>query len=170
MKPDRQLVYGVALAVALLLAVVQWIVLPVAGYRASLAQNIVQAEQSLARVAALAEEHAVLSAKARKAGPQGKAGQAGQTLFALLENLAAKGQLRQNIEFIRPSVRQGSGGARQDVVEMRLNGVGLDQLVAYLEAVRASGRGVFVERMNLRSHEKRPLDVDLVFTAQRRAP
>ncbi len=170
MMPDRQLVLGAALAAALLLAVVQWIVLPVAGYRESLARNIAQAEQSLTRVAALAEDGAALAAKGRKAGPQGRQPQAGQTLFALLESLAAKGQLRQNIEFIRPSVRQDSGGARQDVVEMRLNGVGLDQLVSYLEAVRASGRGVLVERLNLRSHDKRPLDVDLVFTAQRRAP
>lgn len=169
---DRQLVLGAALVVALLVAVVQWIVLPVADYRESLGREIAQAEQSLARVTALGAEYADLSAKARRSGggKSGQAGQAGQTLFALLENLAAREKLRPSIEFIRPSVRQGAGNVRHDVVEMRLNGVGLDQLVSYLEAVKASGRGVLVERMNLRSHDKRPMDVDLVFSALRQTP
>lgn len=171
MKPNRQLVLGAALVAALIIAVIQWAVLPVARYRETLGRSIVQAQQSLAIVVAQGQEYAELASKARggQAAKTGK-GKAEQTLFALLENLAAKGQLRANIEYIRPSVRQGAGGSRHDVVEMRLNGVGLNQLVAYLEAVQATSRGIGVERLNMRSHEKRPLDVDLVFSALRKTP
>jgi general secretion pathway protein M len=172
MKPDRQLLLGAALAVALLVAVIQWIVLPVARYRESLGRSIVQAQQDLSLVAAQGQEYAELAANASRNGRPANAGKGKpeQTLFALLENLATQRQLRANIEYIRPSVRQGADGSRHDVVEMRLNGVGLNQLVPYLEAVQATGRGIGVERMNMRSHEKRPLDVDLVFSAPRKTP
>ena len=172
MMPDRQLLLGAALAVALLTAVIQWVVLPVADYRETLGRNIAQARQELSVVAERGREYAELAAKApRNARPANAAkGKPEQTLFALLESLAAQKQLRANIEYIRPSVRQGTGGERHDVVEMRLNGVGLNQLVPYLEAVQATGRGIGVERLNMRSHEKRPLDVDLVFSALRKAP
>lgn len=171
MRPNRQLVLAMALVAALGVAVIQWVVLPVARYRETLGRNIVQAQQSLATAAAQGQEYAELAARARdgRAAAVGK-GKAEQTLFALLENLAAREQLRAKIEYIRPSVRQAAGGSRHDVVEMRLNGVGLNQLVAYLEAVQATGRGIGVERLNMRSHEKRPLDVDLVFSALRKKP
>jgi len=162
MMPDRRLVLGAALAVALLVAVVQWIVLPVSAYRKSLGRDIASAEQALTRTTDLGEEYKALAAQTRSAG---QVARPNQTLFALLESLAARGQLRGNIEFIRPSLRQGSGGMRHDVVEMRLNQVGLEQLVAFLESVDTAGRGIVVERLNLRAHDKRPLDVDLVFTA-----
>lgn len=161
MNLDRQTLLGGLLAVALVFAVAEWIVSPVLDYRRSLQDDIQSASQALGDVRMLGTQYARLSQQLKDVEAGGKAE---QTLFALLENKAAQSGLRGRIDSMRPSVRQDLGGFRKDVVEMRLTSVPLGQFVNYLVTVENAGRGVRVERLNLRAHDKRPLDADLVFT------
>ena len=160
MNRDRRLVMIAVLAVLLLFAAINWIVLPIGDYRHELAAEAAETARELGDLQRLVRHHEQLVSQA---GAVRKGAVRAQTLFSLLENTATRLELRRNIEFMRPSERTAEGGASDEVVEMRLAGVPLDKLVAYLEAVAAAGQGVRVDRLNMRSNEKRPLDVDLVF-------
>jgi general secretion pathway protein M len=157
----RTLILGGVLALCLVFAVWSWLVSPLLEHRATLSRDIAAAETDLVSLTRLGAEYKRLSKTAKTTQRPRRAA----TLFALLDSTAARQRLRQNIESLRPSTRTNDAGTREEIVEMRISGVPLDQFVKYLAAVEGSGMDIRVDRLNLRSHETKPLDADVVFAA-----
>ena len=164
MPEQRTLIMWGALGVVLVVAIWMWVISPVMGYRARLAGNIDSGSRTLQSLTTLSAEYKTLAERAgRRSTPrQG-------TLFALLEETAAKENVRSNIEFMRPSARQAEG-RRDELVEMRLAGVPLARFMAFLAAAEGAAATVHVERMNIKTNPNKPLDVDLLFSAPRNEP
>jgi cytosine/adenosine deaminase-related metal-dependent hydrolase len=151
---DRRTLLYAALAVALALAAGQWLALPLWRAAQGLDREMAAAEAQLAEARRL-----VAGIGRMRAAP---ATASASSLFARLEQLADREALRPRIESMRPSVREVQG-RREEVVELRLAGVGLERFTAFLAAVEASGARV--ERLNLRASENKPLDAEVLVSA-----
>lgn len=88
------------------------------------------------------------------------------TLYSFLNSVTEKAKIgRDRIAYMRPSTIEKKGSPlKVDVVEMKLNGVTLKQLVNYLHMVETSGNNVFVKRASISKSgaNKGVLDVTLL--------
>lgn len=152
---NRQQILFLAVALCLVLAVWQWGLVPALSYRQELADryalNVKRLDEllSLQKRLQAAREHG-----ADKGGLRKKS--AGFTLFSFLEELASLAEVKENIEYMKPSTKNVSEGVRQDLVQMRLEEIRLAKLTKFVESVEYSGEGVFFERMTIRSSSDNP--------------
>ncbi len=88
------------------------------------------------------------------------------TLYSFLNSVSEKAQISRNsIAYMRPSTIEKKGSPfKVDVVEMKLSGVTLKQLMNYLHMVETSGNNVFVKRASISNSGKKKgfLDVTLL--------
>lgn len=70
------------------------------------------------------------------------------TLFAFLEKLAVKTRVDGNIDYMKPSSSMDKISKTElSIVEMKLKGIKLSQLISYLYLVETSKNVVFVKRL-----------------------
>lgn len=87
------------------------------------------------------------------------------TLYSFINNAAAKAKIKNNIVYMKPKkIEQKGSAVKVDVVEMKVAGVTLKQLVNYLQMVEKSGNQVFVKRTAISNSSKKKgyLDVTLL--------
>ncbi|NCC24598.1 MAG: hypothetical protein EOM25_05255 [Deltaproteobacteria bacterium] len=155
-----------ALAVVILgFAVWEWAISPWLAHRDGALRKRGVARERLMELEALATEYEVLRGLV---GTTLSDSASDANLFGLVESLSASQGLRQNLEFMRPSRRSLDGGGQEETVEMRLVGIGLEQLVPLLHKIENAPGGVSVGRLAVRAVPSRNflLDVDLLVTAQ----
>jgi hypothetical protein len=90
------------------------------------------------------------------------------TLFGFLEALANGDGLRGQIEFMRPSVKALNETFQEEQVEMRLNGVGMKSLLAFLYHIETAAEQIRVKRLTMRPQQRNPalLEVNLVLVTR----
>jgi hypothetical protein len=81
-----------------------------------------------------------------------------------MESLASRDGLKNQIEYMRPSVKSLSEVHQQEQVEMRLNGVTIANLVPYLYHIEAAPERVRINRLTIKPQQKNPslLEVNMV--------
>ena len=74
----------------------------------------------------------------------------GFTLFAFLEAMAVKAKLNAHIDYMKPSsVADKQSEFYLSLVEMKLKGIKLSQLISFLYLVEMSGNSVFINRLSI---------------------
>ncbi|MCF8037767.1 MAG: hypothetical protein K9K64_14910 [Desulfohalobiaceae bacterium] len=152
---NRQQILYIAVAVCLVLAGWQWGLVPALNYRQDLVDRYDLNAKRLDELLSLQKR---LQA-AREKGDQGSGldkKEAGFTLFSFLEQLASRADVKENIEYMKPSTKSVSEGLRQEMVQMRLEEIRLAKLSQFLESVEYSGKGVFFESLTIRSSGDNP--------------
>jgi general secretion pathway protein M len=151
-------------AVVFVLAVSQWLVRPLMNRRDRLVANIEKTELRLKELTQL--EHTYYQVKADNAQVEQSMSRRKRdfTLFAFLENLAGKDGLKEQIEFMRPSVKALSDTHQEEQVEMRLDGVSLGRLVPYLYHIETATEKVQIKRLTIKPQQRNRalLEVNLV--------
>ena len=84
------------------------------------------------------------------------------SLFSFLEQAAAGAQLKDRVVYLKPSRKQGRGAYREEVVEMKLQGIGIGQLVTLLEAVEGPDHLLAVRRCVLQRGKDREEGLDVI--------
>lgn len=156
---DRQTAMVLLLAGCVAVALYTWVVQPLYRSTAALEKRIPDAMVQLEEVRALARQ--------AKGAPRAAAVLPGQeqTLFSKLESVSAARKLTDKIVFMRPSQRQSADGQPTEVVQMRLKEVPLAKLVDFLAEMESRWGNVVTEQLQVRAHDSKPPDVDLVFAA-----
>jgi general secretion pathway protein M len=86
----------------------------------------------------------------------------GFTLFSYLEKAAGEIQVKDHIEYMKPSSSKGSGPYEESMVEMKLNGINTDQLVKYLYEIEQPEDLIFVKRISISDNKKQEGYLDSV--------
>ncbi len=143
---------GLALAVG----IVFWVIMP-------LADGITTRKERLAHTLRVEAEAIQLADSLRQAQsqPAGPTRPAGFTIFSFVENAATKEGVKSHVEFMRPANRDLGGGRRETAVNLRLSGLSMQQLLAFLQRLETAGQGVHVRQLILRPSPKGGLDADL---------
>ena len=165
MTKDRQRqILWVAAGLVLFFAVIQWFIRPILNYREKLDSRIELSEQRLGQLAGLEQTYRQVLAENAKVAENLSGRQKDFTLFAFLEALASRDGLKDQIEYMRPSVKTLSDTHQEEQVEMRLNGVTLAKLVPYLYHIETAPEQVAIKRMTIRPQQRNKslLEVSLV--------
>jgi len=164
---EKRLLLGAA-AAALLVAVGVGGVRPLLGARQRLDLDIATSERRLQELLELEQAYRGLSAENASLKDVLAKRQHDFTLFGFLEALANRDGLRGQIEFMRPSVKALNETFQEEQVEMRLNGVSMRSLIAYLYHIESAPERVRVKRLTMRPQQRNPelLEVNLVLVTR----
>jgi len=86
----------------------------------------------------------------------------GFTLFSFLEQEAAHSDIKGRIEYMKPSSSQGTGPYNESMVEMKLEGITLKQLVEYLYRIESPEDAISIQRISIKENKKKSGYIDAV--------
>ena len=153
-------VAGVAL---LLFILFQFILFPLSDKRSRLKKNLASRERAAVEMQTMQEQYKALSKQSSSIATQLSKREAGFSLFTFLEKHAADSKVKENIAYMKPSEATDNELFKQSLVEMKLQGVGLKQVVQFLELVESPEHLVGIEKIAIQENtkEKATLDVTL---------
>lgn len=165
----RKLLVGIGSAVGAVGLVLLLVILPVTGYQQNLAKELRAADSQKVGLLVLERRYEAAKEAQARYSKEFRTRDPNFTLFAFMENLAARDQVRPNIEFIRPSVKKLDDNRQEEIVDLRLSDLALDKLTTYLYHIETAPEVVKVKRFILRTHKDKALDVDLVLSTLTKA-
>ncbi|MCP4682625.1 MAG: hypothetical protein GY864_09855 [Desulfobacterales bacterium] len=142
----------------------QFLIFPFFEKKERIRKGIITKELALKEIVILNADYNAL-----KRGPQrirnilaGR--QTGFTLFSFLERAGNEAGIKDHIKYLKPSVSQGTG-YKESLVEMKLEGITLQQLVKYLYLVESPGEVIFIKRLSVKENKKLDGYLDAVLQA-----
>jgi general secretion pathway protein M len=72
------------------------------------------------------------------------------TLFSFLESAAGDAEVKAHIKYMKPSDSQDAGPYKESMVEMKLEGITLKQLVGYLYRIESPENAISVKRISVK--------------------
>ena len=140
----------------------QFLVFPLFEENARLSRTISTRQLELDQIRLLQTEYRQTAEKAERAKRHLKTRKRGFTLFSFLETLAGKTGVKSQISYMKPSsTTQKDSPYRLSMVEMKLNGITMPQLLAYLHGIETSRDMIAIKRLSISRGEKQ---VDLINT------
>lgn len=79
----------------------------------------------------------------------------GVTLFSFLEKEAQKADIKGHIKYMKPSVLQSNGPYKESMVEMKLEGITLKQLVEYIYRIESPRNAIVIKRISIKENKKK---------------
>ncbi|MCP4694383.1 MAG: type II secretion system protein M [Desulfobacterales bacterium] len=137
-------------AVVCLFLIVQFVAGPVVEKRNRLRKDVQAKTGMLADMASLISEYESLQKRGEsaRAGLSGR--DAGFSLFTFIDRLADKTNVKQRIAYMKPStVSRDEGRISVSMVEMKLQGVTLDQLTPFLYKIETSKNRLTIPRISI---------------------
>ena len=77
----------------------------------------------------------------------------GFALFSFLERAAGKADVKDNIKYMKPSTSQGTGPYKESMVEIKLEGITLKQLVRFLYRVESPEDVTGIRRISIKENK-----------------
>jgi general secretion pathway protein M len=141
---------------ALVLGLYLWVAVPLAEGLDARKRRLVEAGRSLDEAKRLAGQISALGqVGAAEPVPEGF------SLFSLVEGVATREGVKGHVEFMRPANRDLGGGRRELAVDLRLTGLAMNQLLAFVQQVESPERGIRIRQCILQPSAKGGIDADL---------
>jgi len=86
----------------------------------------------------------------------------GFTLFSFLEQEAANSDIKGHIKYMKPSTSQGPDPYKESMVEMKLEGITMNQLVGYLYRIESPKDAISIKRISIKENKKETGYIDAV--------
>ena len=152
-KREKYLVSFAACAIGMFL-LLQFLIFPFFEERKRIQRGIRAREEGLEEIVRLRAEYQVY-----KKGFQGikqilARREKGFTLFSFLEKTAGEAELKGHIKYMKPSSSQGTGPHKESMVEMKLEGITLNQLVGYLYRIESPENIISIKRISIKENKK----------------
>lgn len=152
-RREKYYVYAVAVSIGIFLFF-QFLIFPFFDARARVKRGVKAKEIGLREMIQLSSEYQ----RYRKES-QGieqilaKRTRSGFTLFSYLEKAAGEAEVKSHIKYMKPSTSTGSGPNKESLVEMKLDGITLEQLIGYLYRVESPDKLVIVKRISIQENK-----------------
>ncbi|MCX5851771.1 MAG: type II secretion system protein GspM [Deltaproteobacteria bacterium] len=130
--------------------ILHFIIFPLIDAKAGVARAIRTQEKALQEIIALREEYRGLEIDSGAIRKAVASRPKDFTLFSFLEQEAGQAGLKSNIQYMKPSAVNDAGPYKQSMVEMKLEGITLTQLVDYLALVESPEYLLGVKRLSVR--------------------
>jgi general secretion pathway protein M len=152
-RREKYLVSLAGCSIALLI-LFHFFILPFFAKKEDLKEGVKNKEVALEEIIMMSAEY-----KARKKSYQGlqellARREKGVTLFSFLEKAADKAEIKGHIKYMKPSVSEGTGGYKESMVEMKLEGITLKQLVGYLYRIESPENVISIKRISIKENKK----------------
>ncbi len=147
-KRDKFLVWLTACAVGIFF-LLQFMVFPIFEKKSFLERGVKIKEAALGEMLKLRNEYETYKKNSHGIQDILKQRNRGFTLFSFLEKAAGDAGVKSHIKYMKPSASRGTGPFNEAMVEMKLEGVTLQQLVDYLYRVQSPENAVTVKRLSI---------------------
>ena len=84
------------------------------------------------------------------------------TLFSFLERAAGEAKVKENIKYMKPSTGKGTGPYKESLIEMKLEGVTIEQLVGYLYRIEKPEDLIIIKRISINDNKKEESHLDSI--------
>jgi general secretion pathway protein M len=145
-REKRTLIAGGLAIVALLVYLV--VVSPYLAAMENLDRRITKKAEELGEVLALQKEYFRLKEKTNLLEGMVRS-TSGFSLLSFLENVATKNGIKKQIAYMKPLTAPANERYRESSVEMKLEGLTLEQLVDYLYQIERSPQPIRIKRLNI---------------------
>jgi general secretion pathway protein M len=146
----EKLIVAAAACVIVLFGLVQLVVVPVFDKRDRMRTTLRAKTVELQEMLQLQSEYNSLTQRSAKAKARFDRRSSGFTLFSFLDKLAGEAGVKDRITYMKPSKTvQKSNAYKLSRVEMKLEGITLEQLTTYLYGVETSENMVSVNKISI---------------------
>ena len=146
------LAIGTAAILFFLLA--QFLILPLMDERKRLRRGIETRQQSLVEMRELQIRFQELQVHAEGLRDRFAVRPPDFSLFAFLDQAAAEAKIKEHIAYMKPSESADAGQFRESMVEMKLQEVGIGQLVNFLKRIESPEMIVLIKRIAVQENKK----------------
>jgi len=165
-KREKFSVAAAAAAIVIFL-VLQFLVFPLFEQNARLSRTISTRQKELDQIRLLQAQYRKTADKAEQAQRHLKTRKRGFTLFSFLETLAGQTGVKSHISYMKPSTTaQKDSPYRLSMVEMKLSGVTMSQLLAYLHGIETSRDMIAIKRLSISKGEQQADLINTVFQVE----
>ena len=164
MKLAKREKYFVSIAASVIVSffLLQFAILPFFEKRKSVETNIKRMEKEIKEMTLLSNEYRTLKQAPRDIQKLLSRRKSGFTLFSFLEQAAGDAQVKDHIEYMKPSISENTGTYKESLVEMKLKELNLKQLITYLKYIESPEDLIIVKRMSIQGNKKKPGYMDVV--------
>ena len=146
-KREQYTVFGAACLIGLFV-LVQFIIGPLFNNTAQLQKNLKGKMITMQKMQQLQADYGNLKASAKKSEGRFARRQKGFTLFSFLDQLAGDAGIKERVSYMKPSKKvQKDSRFKLSLVEMKLDGITLEQLTSYLHGVESSKNMVTIKKI-----------------------
>ena len=142
--------------------VLQFLIFPFFEKRVSLKRGIESRQETLKEIVKLSAEYKAYKNDAKGGETLLKNRKKEFTLFSFLENAAGKTEVKGHIKYMKPSVAQGTGRYDKSMVEMKVDGITLNQLAHYIHLIESPENVVSIKRISIKENKKRSGSLDVI--------
>ncbi|NOQ46481.1 MAG: hypothetical protein GQ559_07390 [Desulfobulbaceae bacterium] len=160
-KRDR-IALGIGGSVVLLFILLQFILFPMLDKRERLEKGISVREKAIVQMRDMQVQYQALHQQNNSLTRRLSARRPGFSLFSFLEKMAAQTEVKQSIAYMKPSNTVGDGPIKQTMVEMKLQGISLKQLVNFLGLVESKKNIVALKRVSIQKNKKIEGTLDVI--------
>ena len=168
-KREKYLTW-IAAGCVVIFVLFQFLIFPFFDSKKRLEGGLKTKEKSLNEIVGLSSEYRGLQTGSQSIDQTLARRRQGFTLFSFLETAAGAAEVKSQIKYMKPSVSPGTGDYKESEVEMKLEGVTLEQLVGYLHRIESPADSVNIKRITISQNKKEKgyLDATLqVYTFER---
>jgi hypothetical protein len=166
-EPREKLLLRALGAVVTVLFVYNMVYVPVRGWRDDLAQRVATRQRQVIRIRGMMRSYERLRAELASTQKRTVAGGKDPALFSVLEMTLTNNVGRAKIGSITPSEHQVPGGFEQYTVDVKLNEIGLRQIVDTLYSLQSLTVPISISSLQIHQHarDSHSYDVDLTCMA-----
>lgn len=152
-KREKRMVAGLGAVVALLL-LYNFLLAPLLSTRENLQKSLVKKEVELQEMRSMQQEYRMLQSESTDIKGRISRRAKDFTLFSYIEKHAALARVKKNIKYLKPSEVEREGALQEARVDMKLEQISTENLVAFLKGLESEENVIYVSRLSLKEHGK----------------
>lgn len=143
-------------AALILFALIQLLILPVVEHRSQLRRSVQTKAAMLAQMQQLQAEAESLKSRSQESAERFRKRSKNFTLFSFLDQLAGQARVKERVSYMRPAkIEMKNSPFKLSRVEMKLEGVTLEQLTTYIHAVESSPNMASVSKLSITRRDQK---------------
>jgi general secretion pathway protein M len=165
-KRDKYAIYALSGAV-LVFIIIQFIVFPSIDKKKRLKRELQVKSETLREMMALKSDYGEIEKRTNASNVRFSNRQKGFTLFSFLDRVTGEARIKEYVTYMKPSTTvQKNSPYKISQVEMKLQGLTLQQLTTYLYMVETSKNMIYVKRLSIVKTGKQEGFIDAILQVE----
>lgn len=152
-KREKMMVAGLG-GVVVVLLLYNFLLAPLLSSRENLQKSLVKKEIELQEMRNMQQEYRILQSQSTDIKGRISRRAKDFTLFSYIERRAALAKVKKNIKYLKPSEVAREGALQEERVDMKLEKIRTESLVAFLKGLESEENVIYVSRLSLKEHGK----------------
>jgi general secretion pathway protein M len=153
-RREKYIIYGAGCLIGLLI-IIHFVITPFIENKNQMQRNLQTKKTELEEMRRLQAEYNALKEKLQLSQASIGKREKGFTLYSFMNQLAGQAGIKDRISYMKPSnTIQKNSNYKLSRVEMKLDGVTLEQLTSYLYGIETSKNMVVVKKLSVSKKEK----------------